>query len=154
MGPGIAKAIIAPHLNPPACPRLVVAMGKPRRALVEERLETLVAGVDWGDGTDYGEDVVAPPIERRDEALAFLKGLARSATNLNLDLPLPEVSPTVDGDVDIHWRGNGGRELLLCVSENGQASFFGKSTDGQTIKGAVRTDDDSGFIAAWLGSAR
>jgi hypothetical protein len=154
LGPGVAKTMSEARLLPPAGPRLVVAMlpGRPPLAFTEGRLEALVAGVDWGDTADYGEDVVAPTVERRAEALAFLKRLARlAAERLDTHLPLPEVSPTMDGDIDVHWGAGQARELLLCLRGDGVASFFGRAANGQTIKGAVRTDEEVTFLAAWLG---
>jgi hypothetical protein len=150
--PGIVKAMNDAPLPPLPVPRLVVMFpDRLGRKSIDERLEALVAEVDWGDATDYGEDVVAPSVERRDEALQFLKRLARSAAErLDSQLPLPEVSPTMGGDIDMHWGAGQARELLLCVRADGIASFFGKAATGQTIKGTVRTDEENTFLAAWL----
>jgi len=120
-------------------------------AVYGDKFDELFADVDWGDDVDYGEDVVAPPAEVRAEAAVFLKRLARSsATKLGIALPLPEISPTVDGNIDLHWGPGETRELLLCVRGKGKASFFGKAQNGKTIKGSADTDSDNMYLAAWL----
>jgi hypothetical protein len=152
VGPGLGKAIDKPQLVLPRAPRLVVAtlQGGPPSQLWES-VESLFAAVDWGDNSNYGEDVSPPSVERRAEALAFLRRLASVAVEkLGTPLPLPEVSPTMDGDIDLHWGAGQARELLLCVRSGGIASFFGMAADGQTIKGVVRTDAENAFLATWL----
>jgi hypothetical protein len=117
----------------------------------DDNFGALFAAVEWGDDIDYGEDVIAPSAEVRDEAVIFLKSLARAAvTKLGAPLPVPDVSPTVDGHIDLHWGQGQTRELLLCVRGNGLASFFGRAPNGKNIKGTADTAGDNMYLAAWL----
>jgi hypothetical protein len=150
LSPGIAKIFSETHLPPPLVPQLIVFPSRPHTADIDARFDALVATVEWGDGVDYGEDASTPTEEQREDAAAFLKSLARSMPGRVL--PSPEISPTMNGDIDIHWRLPKGRELLLCMRGNSTASYFGKSATGPTIKGTVRTDENNAFLLVWLDS--
>lgn len=118
----------------------------------DENLDTILACVDWGDGVDYGDDISAPSEELRSKAAAFLKRMSlASAAKLGGPLVTPDVSPTVDGNIDIHWGAGEERELLVCVRAEGLTSYFGKAPNGDVTKGTLAEGSDGGFLAVWLG---
>jgi len=118
---------------------------------VDAEIAASFASVDWGDEVDYGPEFLTPEPALRDSAKAFVERLAHAAAiRLGVALPIPDVSPTADGNIDLHWGPGETRELLLCVRGNGSASFFGKAPNGRTIKGVADAASDNMYLAAWL----
>jgi hypothetical protein len=117
-----------------------------------KRIDDAAEATDWGDGPEDSDDSVTPTPERRRVARNFVRLLALIAEErLGAALPTPEFWPAANGGVDVHWGPGGSRELLLGVRPEGvEATFFGKASDGTTIKGLVRLDEPSLPLAAWL----
>jgi hypothetical protein len=105
---------------------------------------------DWDEG---GAKRIAEGAWRR--AAEFL---ARQATwawdGYRRAMDAPDITPSADGGVDIHW-DRPGYEMLIGVPADpeAEAGFYGDDRRGASVKGALDTARASGWLADWLAEA-
>lgn len=128
---------------------LPVALERIREAILQSR-EMLDLPDDWDeDGAkQIGEDTW-----RR--AAAFLTRYAERVWDRSGRVfDVPDITPSVDGSVDIHW-DKPGYELLIAIPPDGgaMASFYGDNRGRGFIKGEFDVNDLNEGLIEWLTKA-
>jgi hypothetical protein len=125
------------------------------RQLVQERLGRLISESRWILGWHEIMDGKATrPIESRtfSRAISLLTMLAYQAqTDASAEFPLPRISPSPDGSVDLLWESPG-FELLVNVpaGPDALATFAGEKANQIRLTGETNPEKPAEILLKWI----
>lgn len=117
-----------------------------REAIAKSR-KMLNLSENWDE--DGAKPIDLPTWER---AASFLSRYAKRIWDRNgRVLDVPDITPSVDGSVDIHWDKPSYEILIVIPSEVGaMASFYGDDRSRAFIKGEFAVEDLNEGLLEWL----
>ncbi len=129
-------------------PKLAISLpdfgagAQPRAAEIEDAESRMRVG----NPADYEPEFRAPSIAARSLAKAIAISLLRNST-----LRTPEFLAAGDGAVHLRWRSPRGELLISAPFEGGRiGQFYGRTTEGTSIKGTLSTDGKNAYLTQWL----
>jgi hypothetical protein len=123
-----------------------------RPSIVDEALEDEIARSremlqlpqDWDD-----QGAVRIDESTWSRAISFLRSSAQTLRRIHgVAMPVPQISPSPDGSIDILWR-NPTFELLINITAT-EGGFYGESKSGLRIKGTFFPERQDQGILSWL----
>ena len=125
------------------------------RQMVQERLSRLVAESRWILGwREIMDGRPTRPIEARtfSRAVALLTQMAYQApVDTSAEFPLPTISPSPDGSVDLQWE-HAGFELLVNVpaGPGAPATFAGEKANQIRLTGETDPEKPAEILLKWI----